>query len=78
MDRLSLGALLVAVSLVGCGSSEPSAMPSAGEGQAIQDSKAAWDDQKLEAFKASHAEEGRLTPGQKAAAGQSSTNQASK
>ena len=66
MDRLTLVVLIVAASLFGCGSSsETTSTPSPTEGAAIAESKAAWDDQKVEAFKKAHAEDGRLTPGQK-------------
>ena len=57
--------LLAAATAMGCGSGEANAEPPAKEKTAIAESKAAWDPAKVEAFKKAHAEDGRLTPGQK-------------
>ncbi len=54
MAKLGLVAILIAVALVGCGSSEPAPTPTASEGQAIAQSTATWDQQKLDAFKKAH------------------------
>jgi len=80
VDRLTLAVLIVAASLFGCGSSrsETSSTPSPTEGAAIAESKSAWDSQKVEAFKKAHAEDGRLTPGQKFGGQAPVTGQASK
>ena len=79
MDRLTLAVLIVAASLFGCGSSsETTSTPSPTEGAAIAESKSAWDSQKVEAFKKAHAEDGRLTPGQKFGGQAPVTGQASK
>ena len=55
--------------MFGCGSPETTSAPTEPEKTAIAESKAAWDQTKVDAFKKAHAEEGRLTPGQKAAGG---------
>ncbi|MEI8281134.1 MAG: hypothetical protein WCG75_01895 [Armatimonadota bacterium] len=65
MDRLILLAVLAAATLVGCGGPETAAAGPTEDKQAISESKAAWDQNKLDAFKQAHAEDGRLTPGQK-------------
>lgn len=65
--------------MIGCGSGsgETASAPSVTETQAIAQSKSAWDQSKVEAFKKAHAEEGRMTPGQKMAKGVT-TDQGSK
>ncbi len=79
MDRLTLAVLIVAASLFGCGSSsETSTTPSPTEGAAIAESKSAWTKEKVDAFGKAHAEEGRLTPGQKLAGQAPVAGQASK
>ena len=75
--RLVLGALVVSVAIIGCGSGGTSETPPATEKAAIADSKAAWNDEKVNAFKKAHNEEGRMTPGQRAAAGGQDLGQAS-
>jgi hypothetical protein len=58
------------MALVGCGSSESVApVDPVAEKTAIAESKAAWNPEKVEAFKKAHAEDGRQTPGQKQASG---------
>ena len=67
MVRLVLAAFIAATALVGCGSSQVAVTESAPDKAAIAESKAAWTPDKVEAFKKAHAEEGRLTPGEKMA-----------
>lgn len=54
MAKLTLASFLIAVVLIGCGSSEPAPTPTAAEGQAISQSTATWDKDKLDAFKKAH------------------------
>ena len=65
VDRLVLLVVLAAAILVGCGGPETAATAPTEDKQAVAESKAAWDQNKLDAFKQAHAEDGRLTPGQK-------------
>ena len=66
MVRLASLSFIVAVALVGCGSTETTAtVNQAAEKGAIAESTAAWDKDKVEAFNKAHAEDGRKTPGQK-------------
>ena len=61
--------------MFGCGSPETTSAPTEPEKTTIAESKAAWDQNKVEAFKKAHNEEGRLTPGQKAAGGSKTPGQ---
>ena len=66
VDKLTIGGIIAVATLMGCsGSSDAPSANTVAEKSAISESKAAWDADKVAAFKKAHAEEGRMTPGEK-------------